>query len=586
MEKGERCADLPEECWELIFNRLHHHSHLESPSLVCKRFLSLTNRLRHRLSVVDPTILLHGTVSILIHRFQNLKFIDLSQLHGDLNPIVIEIARSSLSNLETLDISSKVILPTLGLKELGLRKKNLKVLRCANLQILRDSDLLVIGNSLPGLEELDISYPTNNYDPDFRYTNILPTSCEGNVTDCGIEALWTNLRNLRKLAISGNEFITDRSLVALSLNCLFLREIEVFECSLITHKGIQFMLQNSPALSVLQLSEIYIPPASSLCVDSLLLGRDLSTLDFYASTIPDEYLCAIAKARIPLKRFTLSGCSQFTFSGISLLLCTYQSLEYLSLINVPFLTDRLMSDLSQYLHSLAAIKLCSCYRLTSLTFFTLAKCCPLLHHIEMGTTSIGQHDCLMVMEIVNNPEIKSLILERNSYLSDECLKKIVSVSPNLELLDLCSCQGISGGGITEIMKSCVKIKHLRINECGAIKDLGTGVGLNKLEILDAARSGLNDAGLLTIGKRCFGLLKLDLAGCEAVATRGVEEVVRNCERLREINLDGCCNVNALISDWMVFARPSLKKIVPPIYDLTTENQRKLLLRHGCLVSKH
>lgn len=583
-EKGECCADLPEECWELIFNRLRHHSHLESPSLVCKRFLSLTNRLRHRLNVVDPTILLHGTVSILIHRFQNLKFIDLSQLHGDLDPIVIEIARSSLSNLETLDISSKVFLPTLGLKELGLRKKNLKVLRCANLQILRDSDLLVIGNSLPGLEELDISYPTNNYDPDFgRYTDILPPSCEGNVTDSGIEALWSNLRNLRKLAISGNEFVTDRSLVALSLNCLFLREIQVFECSLITHKGVQFMLRNSPALSVLQLSEIYIPPASSLCVDSLLLGRALSTLDFYASTIPDDYLCAIAKARIPLKRFTLSDCSRFTFSGISSLLCTYQSLEYLSLINVRFLTDRLMSDLSQYLHSLAAIKLHLCYQLTSSTFFTLAKSCPSLHDIEMGTTSIGQGDCLM--EIVNNPEIKSLILERNSYLSDECLKKIASISPNLELLDVCSCPGISGGGIAEILKSCVKIKHLRINECRGIKDLGTGVGLNKLEILDAARSGLNDAGLLTIGKRCFGLLKLDLADCEAVATRGVEEVVRNCERLREINLDRCCNVNALMSDWMVFARPSLKKIVPPIYDVTTENQRKLLLRHGCLVSK-
>uniref|UniRef100_A0A3Q7FRT6 F-box domain-containing protein n=1 Tax=Solanum lycopersicum TaxID=4081 RepID=A0A3Q7FRT6_SOLLC len=57
---ANRCKDLPVECWELIFSRLHHKSDLESFSVVSKQFLALTNRLRIGLTVIDSTLLTHG----------------------------------------------------------------------------------------------------------------------------------------------------------------------------------------------------------------------------------------------------------------------------------------------------------------------------------------------------------------------------------------------------------------------------------------------------------------------------------------------------------------------------------------------
>ncbi|KAG5545167.1 hypothetical protein RHGRI_017595 [Rhododendron griersonianum] len=72
------CKDIPDECWKIIFNKLHqhHHSLLESPSLSCKRFLSITNTLRTHLNIVDPRVF---PISILFNRFPNLNSIHVNR---------------------------------------------------------------------------------------------------------------------------------------------------------------------------------------------------------------------------------------------------------------------------------------------------------------------------------------------------------------------------------------------------------------------------------------------------------------------------------------------------------------------------
>jgi F-box/leucine-rich repeat protein 2/20 len=437
--------------------------------------------------------------------------------------------------------------------------------------MLRDRDLVTIANALPFLEELDISYP--NKFSSMELTD--PTHVSSiEVTDTGIEALWSNLKNLLKLDISGNHFVTDKSIVALSSNCLKLKEVNVIDCSCITEMGIHFMLQNSPDISVMSICGIRVPLVSSLGGEPLKFGRALCSLDFCVSSFPDEYLYVIAKAGLPLKRFTLSCCLDFTACGVASVLFAYQSLEYLALVDVRFLTDQLMTEWSQYLGNLAAIKLNLCSLLTSLTVFTLIKNCPLLQDIDMEATNVGRDVCLN--EFVKNPQVKSLNLARNLYMSDERLMQIASTTPNLEFLDVCASPGITGRSIAEISESCLNIKHLRINDCVRIKELGSNIRLHKLEVLDATRSRLGDEGLVNIGKTCLGLLKLQLEGSERVGTKGVEVVVENCTRLRELNLKHCHNVTPLTCNWMVFNRPSLKKIIPPSFQVTTESQRRFL----------
>ncbi|KAG5545043.1 hypothetical protein RHGRI_017494 [Rhododendron griersonianum] len=457
---NKSCKDLPDEVWELILNKLHqrHHSLLESPSLSCKRFLSITNALRTRLSIVDPTTI---PLSTLFNRFPNLNSVHLRFFSaGDLGRVIADIATSGL-NLRTLNFTGTDSLPLESCRLLGSRMKNIRVLICLALRTLRDIELVVIADSMPCLEDLDISFPENDFgsDPELQGRSL----GEVGVTDSGIEVVSSKLKCLQKIFMSGNEFLTDKSLIALSTNCVHLKEISVLGCHLLTLFGIGFVLRNSTNLSLLSVGEIDFGRLDDF---SIRWARNLSTLNIYNSGVSDECLHLLANAGIPLKKFTLSHFvrSCFTFSGISSLLNKYRSLKGLSLVRIDFLTDEKMSGLSQCLSALVTISLDRCDNLTESTFFMLAKNCPLLVNIRMQGTNLGGGG-EKTTDIVKNPRIKSLNLENNRNLSDECLAKLASVCPSLEFLVVSSCKGITEKGIADFLKSGSKLRSLRIDEC-------------------------------------------------------------------------------------------------------------------------
>ncbi|KAE9457531.1 hypothetical protein C3L33_10562, partial [Rhododendron williamsianum] len=364
------CEDLPDECWELIFNKLHqlHHSLLESLSLSCKRFLSLTNALRTHLTIVHPRV---HPVSTLLNRFPNLNSIHLScsqdrdtfdpcSFDGptphltleplDLQRMTIEVAAANL-NLESLSFSGTQ-LHLESLRILGSRMKNLKVLMCSDLRTLRDLELLAIADSMPCLEDLDISYPVNDFGwEDDEFDTRSPS--EVGVTDTGIEVLSSKLRN-----------------------------IALRDCSF-TNYGIEFVMRNSPNLSSLSVQGIEF---GELDEHSLCCARNITTLVIDSSSVPDESLHLLVKAGFPLKSIHLD-----------LIPC------------IP-----------------------------SFTF--------------------------------------------------------------LEVLDVSHCKGITEEGIADFLKSGSKIRKLRIVGCRGIKNIGNGFELSDLEILGAARSGINDEGLTNPSK--------------------------------------------------------------------------------------
>ncbi|KAJ0436490.1 putative F-box domain, leucine-rich repeat domain superfamily [Helianthus annuus] len=584
--------ELPEEIWELILHRLSgdhdiHHQQLESLSSVSKRLLSLTDRLRRRFTVVDQTYIIHGTISRFIYRFKNLKTLDLSKLKNCyVETAIREIARSSVAlNLESVDVSNHNSVPIEGLKELGLSNRRIKVLRCANVDKLRDVDLIDIARYFPDLEELDVSYPRNKFEIDAlrRYS-----ISEIMITDAGIEGLCCGLRNLVKINISMNPLLTDRSLVNLSSKCLRLQEITMLKCIMITMKGVRFMLHNSPNLRSVSMCLISnIHGTDSLFVDATS-GRCLSELHFSDSDISDEFLDSIVKARVPLKSVCFSDSGSYSIDGLLRFLHAYHSLKFLDLSKSYQLCDSSIVDLSRYFRDLVSIKLNSCHKLTHTSLFALIINCPFLEHVEMEHASLGKEEDLnTIINVLYNvhtksSSMKSLNLGWNSHLTDECLSKITSICPNLTQLDVSSCSGITRS-IGEVLKSCPKIEHLSIQDCGGVKNIGLNMLPLRLKKLNMARSGVNDEGLVGIAVRCNDLVKIDLEGCQHVTTSAVKFMVKNCEKLREVNLMGCPNLHVYIVDWMVHTRPSLRKLVPPSYAVTSESQRQLILRHGCQV---
>ncbi|KAG2729429.1 hypothetical protein I3843_01G244300 [Carya illinoinensis] len=572
---------LPEECWELVFSFVDHHRHFESLSLVCRQFLAISNQLRVILTVTDQTILF---LPRLLRRFRRLRKIELRDFHGDLEGLLNQIAISGLESLdlEALHLSNQKNLPLDGLRELGSNMKNLRSLNCSKIGLLQDIHLFTIASSFPNLEELDISYPEHK---DCYSSNELDNfgRISGPVTDLGVSALTLKLKNLIKIDLSGNQFITNQSLIALSSNCTLIREIAVRDCTCITPNAIAFAIRYSRELRSISVNEIGLPSMEVGFVESFLYAKALGDIDLSNSFVPDELLYSIVEACLPLNKLTLAHCHGFTFAGFSLLLKKYRSLSLLNLEGVSFLTDQNIMELSDSFSKLTSINLSKCSKLTNSTFFTIMKMCHLLNEVKMERTNIGKED--LTTDFVVNPRVKALNLAQNGKLGNESIKTLVTVCPSLQVLDLSSCWEITGESISEIFKSCREIRHLEINQCRGIKEFMIDFELSELEELSAKGSGINDDALAMIGKRSCRLRRLELAGCLSVTDKGVKQVLKNCRGLREINLKWCDNVNIEIA-WMVFSRPSLRKITLPSGGfLSTERLRNLFLRHGCFVGE-
>jgi len=449
---------------------------------------------------------------------------------------------------------------------------------------LRNADLLLIADCFPFLEHLDVSFPENN------------DNSTDPVSDFGVKALSLALPNLRSVNLSGNYFINDPSILSLCKNCELLEEIVIFECHFITQRGIASAIRERPCLRSFCVSNFGYgikngdnarPYVTSDFITALVGLKGLTCLDLSCSSISDEFLCCVAEEKIPLKKLVLQGCCNYTYVGVLCLLSSCQTMEHLDLQNTEFLCDRRVEVLCEFLGNLVSINVSGCRTLTDLALFALIKNCPLLNEIKMEATDVGKkgidvEEELLVNGVVNRG-VKSLYLGRNSWLRDENVEMIASVCPSLEVLDLSYCCGISEG-VVEVLRRCREVRNLSLAFCSGVKLKGMEFEVPKLEELNLSRSTVDDETLCVISKCCRWLLHLDLENCSGVTGNGVREVVEKCRRLREINLVSCCEVEASVVAWMVFSRPSLRRIMaPPSFDLSG-GQRELLLRHGCIVS--
>ncbi|XP_039683844.1 uncharacterized protein [Medicago truncatula] len=261
---------------------------------------------------------------------------------------------------------------------------------------------------------------------------------------------------------------------------------------------------------------------------------NLNTLDltyFYDDHNLDDLLCQISIFPLKLKSLKLPFGCRFPAYGLQVFLQTittlnsltccaadfcdmdlspivdcFPLLEHLELCNTSF-NDQHVVDFSLFLSNLVSINLNACRNLTETTLFSLGRNCPSLIEIKMkctatGEASVGHSDSLVEFGVY--PQLKSLYLAHNYRLSDEIIRILASIFPNLELLDLGHCYNISQ--------------------------------VPELEVLNLSETKVNDKTLYAISKNCCGLLQLLLEFCYNVTEVGVKHVLENCTQLREINL--------------------------------------------------
>jgi len=117
--------------------------------------------LHHRLSltVLDPTC---HFIRHLFKRFTNLTSLNLSRFHGNLDELLCQISRFPSLNIASLNISNKSTIPADGLRVFAQNITTLTSLTCSKIAYFNTTDLFLIMECFPLLEELDVSHPLDS----------------------------------------------------------------------------------------------------------------------------------------------------------------------------------------------------------------------------------------------------------------------------------------------------------------------------------------------------------------------------------------------------------------------------------------
>ncbi|GAV91025.1 LRR_6 domain-containing protein [Cephalotus follicularis] len=394
--------------------------------------------------------------------------------------------------------------------------------------------------------------------------------------------LFHRFPNLNKLILPRFQPDLDSLLFQISQSNLNLQSLILYPQFTFPLRGIQQLGSKMTNLKELNCSGMQSLQCRDLCAIGnsfpFLQVLDISFTDSF--DVNDDGIVDLSLKLKSLREINLSGNFLLTDESLVALSSNCLSLRKVVILDY-FLSDEALVELCKFFHSLRSINLNSCYNLTNTSFFTLTRECSLLTEIKMERTKLGL-ELFVTGCMVGNTQIICQNLATNDNLSDDFIIKIGSICPNVQVLDVSHCSGITEEGIVETLKNFKGIRHLNMNHCNGIKGFNIDFDLPKLEVLEVEGSVMNDDALAAIGKKCCGLLCLHLQGCLNVTRRGVKHVVENCRALREINLKQCIIDGDLVA-WMVSARPSLRHIIPLWGFVPTENLRGFFLRHGCLV---
>lgn len=592
----EALENFPIDCWKSIFSKLDDDG-LEAVSLVCKDFLTISNDCRESLRVVHPGIRI---LSKQLNRFKHLDKIDFRWFKGDLKEAILEIVNSEV-RFRVLDISKQSRFEAENLKKLdsNSKMKNLKVLKYKGDIPLYDTDLEVISNSFPNLEELEFS--------NYRHSTKRSHYRSKFLTDFGLEFMASKLKFLKKIHMTGSHCFTDRSLVALSLNCAFLNSVTVFNCIChscnngVTENGIGILLRNSPNLESLSVGCIKNMDSSSqssgiTLVNSISHAKALNSLMFFTMDVSDVLLNAIANAKLPLKNFGLQRCWNYTFMGLFTVLSS-KHLSKLAVSGADNLEDEdmkllLMGDIGNLTHIDIGY-----FQVKSSTLFLLSSKCPSLIDIRMKGARLlkgGKN----IPQLKHN--VENLYLTY-SHIDDESVQQFVLFFPNLRVVDLSHCYGLTSTSVEAILKGCKLIRKLILEDYPHVKlimDDSEFPELIHLEDLDLSWSHINYQGLSAIAEKCPRLVSLNLRCCRNVTAEGIKHIVGKVTTLKCINIrpyygmiglqesDKLHMYNQLrdLLEWMLstFNFASLKKIYVHKRDFNEEDEEKFLNR-GCLL---
>jgi len=425
---------LPDDCWEHVFKFFigdynNNSPYFQSLSLVSKQFLSITNRFIFSLKAYNrgnPD--LGGFLDRLFHRFTNLTSLDLTHYSCcDLDALLCQISRFPLK-LTSLDLSHLSTIPTIGLRAFCKNITTLTSLKCSNMKFINSSDLFLIAECFPLLEELDMSHP--------KKSKNCSNFCNG------VETLSLALFRLNKINLSGHDYINDKSLFHLFKNCKLLQEVIMFDCNHISNDGIASALCERPTLRSLSFTTTF---ESGNLAMLFALVRKYPSL----SEIRMEYT------------FKSGYGIDNSISSMGSVACP--QLKSLRLARYSWLRDENIKMFTSVFPNLQMLDLNECDDISEEGIFHVLRRCGNIRHLNLA-------HCFRVKLIGLNFEVPNLEVLNLSYTSvdDETLYVISKNCRGLLKLVLKHCHNVTQKGVKHVIENCTKLREINLWFCDIV----------------------------------------------------------------------------------------------------------------------
>ncbi|CAI9785521.1 unnamed protein product [Fraxinus pennsylvanica] len=352
-----------------VLSKVEHDRDKEVFGLVCKRWLRLQSTERRKLCARAGPDMLNRIAA----RFTHLHELDLSQ----------SVSRSFYPGVTDSDLSV-----------IAAAFSSLRILNLQNCKGISDTGMAAIGSGLSSLQSLDVSYCRKLTDkglssvaqgcPNLRVLHL--SGCKF-VTDALLISLSKNCNNIEELGFQGCSKLTDLGITVLVAGCQRLKHLNLNKCSNIGDIAVTSVAKAcSSSLGTLKLMDCCkvgdesVFSLAKYCenLETLFIGG--------CRNISDEAVKSLASScHCSLKNLRMDWCLHVADTSLDCIFLVCRELEVLDVGCCDEVTDAAFQGLGNedFKLSLKILRVSNCPKITVVGISKLLKSCESLEYLDV-----------------------------------------------------------------------------------------------------------------------------------------------------------------------------------------------------------
>ncbi|XP_055379384.1 F-box/LRR-repeat protein 14 [Condylostylus longicornis] len=252
-----------------------------------------------------------------------------------------------------------------------------------------------------------------------------------------------------------------------------------------------------------------------------------------------------------LTELNLSGCYNVTDMNLGhAFSIDLPNLKVLDLSLCKQITDSSLGRIAQYLKNLETLELGGCCNITNTGLLLIAWGLKKLKHLNLRSCwhisdqGIGHLAGLSKKTAEGNLALESLGLQDCQRLSDEALGHIAQGLTSLKVINLSFCVSVTDSGLKHLAKM-PELQELNLRSCDNISDIGMAYlteGCTGLTCLDVSFCDkITDHALAHIANGLDNLKSLSLNQCQ-ITDEGIEKIAKSLRDLEVLNIGQCIRI--------------------------------------------